>query len=566
MHYASRVRRFVQLAAYVALGIVLSVSALLVTGPALASDSGGQSERMNCPSGFFYERLSGQCCVQDRSTLPENGKIGYTGNSLCEDGYVGEYEQRATTDGQGPPGCPNYTSFAFLLSCRVAGEEPVAPQPEPAGPEQPSTTDTEPAPASDDTAVSRVADSLTTGAVDVPSAGTLALAGVFGGVAGLLVGTTLLASPPPPAPSRTPTVAIDEDKLARLEHLRDQLENLRDELKDRLDTLRRQAEEGDLPSFESTLKELVGLVVTVAGGKGISVTLIEGEPIVWKVAEESLRQLPRNLFGGLSLSWSAQSTAGDMMDVDAFVDGLDLEAIAKNPDRLFERVSFEHGKLAGQIEDLNREIQQVRNPAPDPYADADPSTLTLEQAVAELDRVSGVRDELDAKIRTWDDMAPPGSKTGPSLRELHDLQDKLNTTLTKYSRWMNNLPADDAELEEFVESADWLGRVRSLATSAGTMATAAGLAGATPVGTALVSATAGGYTFGQAIKEYTQTSDLAERRVIMRTMVGNAQFLSGLVKYQIDAGHAAMDVAFTDNTQAEKRIGALKAHITALTK
>jgi hypothetical protein len=52
----------------------------------------------------------------------------------------------------------------------------------------------------------------------------------------------------------------------------------------------------------------------------------------------------------------------------------------------------------------------------------------------------------------------------------------------------------------------------------------------------------------------------------MRTMVGNAQFLSGLVKYQIDAGNAAMDIAFTDKAQAEQRIGSLKAHITALTK
>jgi hypothetical protein len=241
-------------------------------------------------------------------------------------------------------------------------------------------------------------------------------------------------------------------KEARLQHPRDQLEDLRDQMKDRLDTLRRQAEEGDLPSFETTLRERVGLVLSVAGGKGISAPLVEGEPIVWKVAEESLEHLPRNLFGGLSLSWSDQSAVADMMDVDAFFDQLDLDAIAKNPDWVFERVSFEHGQLAGQIEDLNRAIEPVQNPTADPFAAADPSTLTLEQAVAELDRVSRVRDELESKIRTWHGLAPPGSKTGPSLKELHDLQDKLNTTLPKYSRWMNNLPADDAELEEFVES------------------------------------------------------------------------------------------------------------------
>ena len=121
-------------------------------------------------------------------------------------------------------------------------------------------------------------------------------------------------------------------------------------------------------------------------------------------------------------------------------------------------------------------------------------------------------------------------------------------------------------LRSILESVRWLGHARFAASLSGTEATAAGLAGASPAGTAAVSAAAGGYTFGQAIKEYMQTSDLAKRKVIMRTMVGNAQFLSGLVKYQIDAGTAAMDVAFTDKEQAEKRIGALEARITALTK
>lgn len=76
-----------------------------------------QVERKNCPAGFHWERMSGQCCVQDYETIPEHGRIGYTGNSICDDGYAATYEQRPTTDGQGPPGCPGYTSFAFLISC-----------------------------------------------------------------------------------------------------------------------------------------------------------------------------------------------------------------------------------------------------------------------------------------------------------------------------------------------------------------------------------------------------------------------------------------------------------------
>ena len=79
-------------------------------------------ERKNCPEGFVWERMSGQCCVQDRSTIPSHGKIGYTGNSLCEDGWYEVYDRRPTTNGEGPPGCP-YNSFVFLLECAGSREE-----------------------------------------------------------------------------------------------------------------------------------------------------------------------------------------------------------------------------------------------------------------------------------------------------------------------------------------------------------------------------------------------------------------------------------------------------------
>ena len=42
---------------------------------------------------------------------------------LCEDGWFEVYDRRPTTNGQGPPGCPGYTSFVFLLNCASSPEE-----------------------------------------------------------------------------------------------------------------------------------------------------------------------------------------------------------------------------------------------------------------------------------------------------------------------------------------------------------------------------------------------------------------------------------------------------------
>jgi hypothetical protein len=101
------------------LGIVLLAVGLMLV---VSATSARAQERENCPDGFVWERMSGQCCVQDRKTLPRNGKIGYTGNSLCIEGYEGIYERRPTTNGEGPPGCPGYTSFVYLVEC-VTPEE-----------------------------------------------------------------------------------------------------------------------------------------------------------------------------------------------------------------------------------------------------------------------------------------------------------------------------------------------------------------------------------------------------------------------------------------------------------
>ncbi len=88
----------------------------------LISFQGAQAKATqgNCPDGFVFIRMSGQCCVQRDTTLPEHGLIGYVGNSYCADGYISELEQRRA---KGPvPGCPNSTTWPFLLSCKTRGE------------------------------------------------------------------------------------------------------------------------------------------------------------------------------------------------------------------------------------------------------------------------------------------------------------------------------------------------------------------------------------------------------------------------------------------------------------
>jgi peptidoglycan hydrolase CwlO-like protein len=102
------------------IGIVLLAVGLMLV---VSATSARAQERKNCPNGFVWERMSGQCCVQDRSTLPSHGKIGYTGNSLCQDGWYEVYDRRSTTDGEGVDGCPGYTSFVFLLECASSREE-----------------------------------------------------------------------------------------------------------------------------------------------------------------------------------------------------------------------------------------------------------------------------------------------------------------------------------------------------------------------------------------------------------------------------------------------------------
>jgi hypothetical protein len=534
--------RWLALASATVLGALVAVMAVLIGGVA-TSRAGEQPERLNCPTGFIYERLSGQCCVQDRATLPLHGKIGYTGNSLCEDGYQPEYEQRSTTDGLGPPGCPAYTSFAFLVACRAAGEQPVPAEPAPT--EQP----VEPAPSSGvsstvDQAISTVATALTSGPTPVPSAGTVALTGVAGGLVGLLLGTTLLAAPVPAsnaAGGPLPRV-WDEARRVELEQQRDRTMQAYDELGRLLTALREEIRAGDRPSFDATLRELVGLVITLAGTPGLTT-------------------MPDSLFGGLSLAWSTQSMLGDAYDSSAAPGSLDLDEIAANPDGLLARISFERGRLAGQLTDLDRQIEQVMTPELRPDFSTPPEVLTTEQAQHELELARRYRAELEAQITTWDGTAPPEMKSGSSLKDLHDLQDRLHTSRTLYSRLLHNLPTDEQELEDFVQSADWLETARTSMGGMGTVATALGLVGVSPAGTAGVSAGAGGYTVGQSLKGYLQSADMAERRDVVRTMIGNVEHLSGLVKHQIEQGMAMHDQTYTTYLKADQHVRALERHL-----
>ena len=91
-------RRLIPAALSLSLGVSAVVVLNLVLGaPGAYADD--QVERKNCPAGFHWGRMSGQCCVQDYETIPAHGKIGFTGNSLCVGGYVGVYDRRPTTDG-----------------------------------------------------------------------------------------------------------------------------------------------------------------------------------------------------------------------------------------------------------------------------------------------------------------------------------------------------------------------------------------------------------------------------------------------------------------------------------
>ena len=186
---------------------VVSVSFTLASFLCLAAGSPAwaQVERKNCPADFHWERMSGICCVQDRETLPENGKIGYVGDSLCIEGYVGVYDHRQTTDGKGVDGCPGYTSFAFLEKCLTPEEHEQFRQQESGGGVTggSGTATGTGAPGNRIEEAIRDASEALLGGGNGPSPGNLAATGaLLGGTAlTLLAGSTILGSPVPATPA-----------------------------------------------------------------------------------------------------------------------------------------------------------------------------------------------------------------------------------------------------------------------------------------------------------------------------------------------------------------------------
>jgi len=217
----------------VALSSALGAGSFWFVGGKLAIAEG--QDNKNCPSGFRWERMSGQCCVQDRSTLPAHGKIGYTGNSLCEDGWYGVSERRPTTDGLGPPGCPGYASYIFLVNCVSSAEEAQRQQAAVDSGEKgqpPSTADEFGAAFDDVHELNRVSESLHESG-GMPSKGQMAAGGLLAGglLAATVIGTMVLASPVPldwkppatpattgpPAPEGPPVEERDENGLTQSE-------------------------------------------------------------------------------------------------------------------------------------------------------------------------------------------------------------------------------------------------------------------------------------------------------------------------------------------------------------
>jgi len=58
----------------------------------VSATSARAQERKNCPDGFHWERMSGQCCVQT-TRRSRAWKDRLYRNSLCDDGYVATYER-----------------------------------------------------------------------------------------------------------------------------------------------------------------------------------------------------------------------------------------------------------------------------------------------------------------------------------------------------------------------------------------------------------------------------------------------------------------------------------------
>lgn len=324
-----------------------------------AQEDQPQYERKNCPPGFHWVRLSGQCCVQDEGTLPGHGKINFDGTSICEDGYTPEYERRPTTDGEGPPGCPNYTSFPFLTACHVTDSGGAA---VPAG----GATGGGGAISGAGAPSNRVQEAIRDASEAVfesgggPSKQDLALTGGVVGGFGLLAALGTFVAAAPPGPGARFAADAASKRLALEKQLQEAKERLR-RLKEQEDTAQRKwRSKSDLATwyFRRARNYLIGPGL-FAGGTIVAGTVLAAaaELAVWA-----------KIVGGFGLSTSAVGST--------FVSPADALAQAKAAWQHFKkfraqaidaqkewmRVGKQVDAQQEQVNQLQQKLQQVTSP------------------------------------------------------------------------------------------------------------------------------------------------------------------------------------------------------------
>lgn len=390
--------------------------ALLPAPPVHAQEQG------NCPDGFTWERMSGQCCVQDRSTIPPHGKIGYTGNSFCEDGWYDVFDRRPTTDGQGPPGCPGYTSFVFLVDC---ASSPEAAKEEQAKIDAAVNNPLAPPPANTNTngnaggsGLNALSDALFAGG-NMPSASDLALSGgILATILGVVGASTLRGSGGAVVGQRTRDLLnrlkseqreIDRaqqaaDKAVKerdaIERQRSDLRRMASQLEQRLNDLEKGLAQCDynlgvandakfvlsglglvaaIVSFAAWAAAVPAATAAAAEAPGAAVVVDEFLGVLNGVAARIVSGLGDITTAFLKLGVSTETFGGGLMA--HFRWSGPWQRMKADINSLTANTSFLKGRVQGQIDDLNRAYEQADARAKDAMAN-------LERARGEADQIS----------------------------------------------------------------------------------------------------------------------------------------------------------------------------------
>ncbi len=97
------------------LGIVV---ALLLSR---AAQKTARADLVECPPGFRWDRMSGVGCVQEDCFQVANAHLSYTGQCICNDGYVGCYEPVDYTSFDSNR-CRPFCPFSRLVKCIPQGQ------------------------------------------------------------------------------------------------------------------------------------------------------------------------------------------------------------------------------------------------------------------------------------------------------------------------------------------------------------------------------------------------------------------------------------------------------------